>query len=64
MYNWTDIETALTMQSEGFSISNIKKFMEHDTEEVSSIYDLLNTICKYYKVHPLMVCLVTLQVEN
>lgn len=55
MYNWTDIETALKMREEGFSISNIKKFFNYDTEKVSSIYDLLNTICKYYKVHPLMV---------
>lgn len=55
MYNWSDIETALTMREEGFSISNIKKFFNYDTEEILTPYDLLNVICKYYGVHPLMV---------
>ena len=55
MYKWTDIETALKMREEGFSISNIKKFFNYDTEEILTPYDLLNVICKYYGVHPLMV---------
>lgn len=55
MYKWTDIETALKMREEGFSISNIKKFFNYDTEEILTPYDLLNIICKYYGVHPLMV---------
>ena len=55
MYKWADIETALKMREEGFSISNIKKFFNYDTEEILTPYDLLNVICKYYGVHPLMV---------
>ena len=55
MYSWEDIEDAITMHKEGFSIANIKKFFHNETEEIKNPYDLLNVICKYYGVHPLIV---------